>query len=105
MSNDITSPLESETTHETTTFDHFGRSWSVPTQRHLSHLKGLQHGFRQPAADPDVVVAEVMLGAEQFEALFDIDPSESELSEFVTAIAKAMGLGSSGNSGPSSPSS
>ena len=96
--NDSATPLEAETRWETTTFDHFDRTWTVPTKRHLSHLKKLQAGVNLPGADMDVVAAEVMLGPDQFAQLLEIDPSEPELSEFVGKIAKAMGLGKQGNS-------
>lgn len=91
-------PLEAETRHETTAFEHFDRTWTVPTQRHLSHIKKLQAGLNVRGADIDVVAAEVMLGPEQFAELLAVDPSEPELSEFVGKIAKAMGLGQQGNS-------
>jgi hypothetical protein len=100
-----TSPLEAETRHETTTFEHFGRDWSVPTKRHLSHVKRMRDEMRSGYSDVNLMVSEVMLGDEQFGDLLDIDPDEDALNEFVEALSKAMGLGSSGNSKPSSASS
>lgn len=99
------SGLEAETQHETATFEHFGREWSVPTKRHLSHIVRMRNALRTGFEDQNVLVAETMLGPDQFAALLGIDPDESALNGFVDAMASAMGLGNSGNSTPSSPSS
>lgn len=97
--------LESETQHDTTTFDCFGRSWTIPTKRHLSHIKAMRDEVRRGVNNYDLLAAEVMLDEKQFLELCDIDPDEDQLAEFATALAKAMGVQSSGNSGPSSTSS
>lgn len=97
--------LETETLYETTTFEHFDREWSVPTKRHLSHIKKMRDELRSGFADQNLLVAETMLSEEQFLALCDIDPDDDQLNDFVNAIAKAMGIGTSGNSRPSSTSS
>ena len=97
------SPLENETTGDTTTFEHFGRTWTVPTKRHLSHLRQMRDEMRRGPGSVDLMIAEVMLSPEQFLDLLDIDPDEDQLDEFTTRISEAMGL--SGNSSPSSTSS
>lgn len=100
-----TTSLEAETRFETTTFDHFDRAWTVPTKRHLSHITKMRDEIRAGAYDYNVLVAETMLSPEQFGELLKLDPDEGQLDDFVGEIAKAMGLGSSGNSQPSSASS
>lgn len=102
---ETTTPLEAETRFETTAFDHFGRSWTVPTKRHLSHIKAMTDALRTGVVDYNVLTAEVMLGPAQFLDLLAVDPDEEQLNAFVSQIAKAMGLGNSGNSAPSSTSS
>lgn len=98
--------LETETQHETTTtFEHFDREWTVPTKRHLSHIKKMRDEIRAGYSSYNLLVAETMLSEDQFLALCDVDPDEDALDEFVGALAEAMGLGNSGNSGPSSTSS
>lgn len=111
------SALDTETTSEFTTFEHFGRSWSIPTKRHASHVRALRDMLRLSAAvgGMDLTIAETFLSPEvsphnqqepdQFEALLDIDPTDDELDAFATAIGKAMGVGDKGNSSPSSTSS
>lgn len=91
-------PLEAETTIETTTFDHFGLTWTVPAKRHLSHIKKMRDEIRSGVYDYNVLVAETMLSAEDFDALMELNPAEDKLNEFVADLARAMGLGSSGNS-------
>lgn len=104
MSNDSTG-LEAETQHETTTFEHFGRQWTVPTRRHLSHIKRMRDEVRTGVGDYNLLMAETFLSEEQFLELCDVDPDEDALNEFVQQIAGALGLVKSGNSGPSSTSS
>lgn len=79
----------------TAQFEHFDQTWTVPTQRHLSHLVKMRDGMNNRYGDPDVVSAEVMLGDEQFTKLLEIDPTEDELADFVGKIAKALGVGGS----------
>lgn len=90
------SALEAESTTDTITFEHFGREWSVPAKRHLSHLKKLRDGIR--FSDPSMLIAETFLSAEQFDALLEIDPVEDDLDEFARVLSAAMGFGDSGNS-------
>lgn len=99
------SALENETLYDTTTFENLGREWTVPTKRHLSHLRKLRDDIRSGIGNIDLVIAETFLTADQFDALLEIDPDEDQLSEFTSAVSKAMGLGESGNSSPSSASS
>lgn len=99
------SALENETTRDTVEFDHFGRTWTVPAKRHLSHVKKMRDEMRSGIGDLDLMIAETFLSPEQFDALLDIDPDEDALDAFTSALSKAMGLGDSGNSSPSSASS
>lgn len=108
MSNDTsTNPtgLETETQHETTTFDHFDRTWTVPTRRHLSHIVKMRNEMRAGYSDYNLLVTETLLGEKQFLELCDVDPDEKALGQFVDAIASAMGVKNQGNSEPSSTSS
>lgn len=98
------SALENETLHETTTFEHFGRSWTVPTRRHLSHIKRMRDELKSGVGSVDLMLAETFLSADEFNALLEIDPDEVQLDEFTDQIAKALGTGGSGNSSPSSAS-
>lgn len=89
--------LQTETTHETTTFDHFGRSWTVPTRRHLSHLKKMRDELRR-GTDPNVMICEVFLPSKEFDELLKIDPTDDQLEEFTDLISAELGLKESGNS-------
>ena len=99
------SALENETLHDTTTFEFFDREWTVPTKRHLSHIKRMRDEMKAGVGTIDLMIAETFLSAEQFDDLLAIDPDEKALDEFTGRIAEVMGLGSSGNSKPSSASS
>ena len=99
------SALENETTSDTTTFEHFGREWTVPTRKHLSHIKKMRDEMRSGYGTVDLLIAETFLSDEQFADLLDIDPTEADLDAFTAKISAALGLGSSGNSRPSSSSS
>lgn len=96
------SALENEATGaETTTFEHFGREWTVPAQRHLSHLRRLRDEMRRGFANIDLILAETFLAEADLIELARIDPDEEALSAFGSEIAKAMGFGNSGNSSSS----
>ena len=99
------SALENETKHETTTFEFFDREWTIPTKRHLSHIKKMSDEVRQGYMSADLMIAETFLSADQFAALLEVDPDEAQLDEFTQRISDVMGLGNSGNSSPSSASS
>lgn len=99
------SALENETTADTTTFEAFGREWTVPTKRHLSHIKAMRDAMRVGYGGIDLMIAETFLSGDDFDALLDIDPDEDALDEFTTKISECLGLKSSGNSSPSSASS
>lgn len=99
------SPLEAETNFETVTFNFFARAWTVPAKRHFSHIKRMRDELQAGFQDYNVLTCETLLNTEQLSALAAIDPDEDQLNEFVGEIAKAMGLGGSGNSKPSSASS
>ena len=92
------SALENETLSETTTFEHFGREWSVPTKRHLSHLRKMRDAMNSGYGTVDLMIAETFLSDEDFGALCDIDPDEAQLDEFTQKISDSLGLGDSGNS-------
>lgn len=99
------SALENETRYETTTFEHFDRTWTVPTRKHLSHIVKMRDEIKAGVGDYDLLIAETFLSADEFAALLEIDPDDRQLDEFTTALSKAMGVGNSGNSSPSSASS
>jgi hypothetical protein len=99
------SALENEVTADTTTFEFFDREWTVPTRRHLSHIKRMRDEMRSGVGTWDLLIAETFLSPADFDALLDIDPDEDQFDEFTSTIAKSLGLGSSGNSSPSSASS
>lgn len=92
---DNSTPVENEATgRETVDFQHFGRTWTVPTKVRLSH----QRRLRQVGAYPNVAIVDTFLDADQIAALDEIDPTDSELDEFTDAIVAAMGLKNAGNS-------
>lgn len=92
------SALENEVTGDSTTFDHFGRSWTVPTRRHLRHLRRLQAGMNSNLASYAGLVAEVFLSEEDYDALCVLDPTEDDLKEFSNKIADSLGIRTLGNS-------
>jgi len=96
------SALENETNGETTTFEHFGRTWTVPTQRHLRHLKALTDETRRMGGLTQVFIVQTFLSEEEFADLLELDPGETRFEEFADKVAATVGVGSSGNSKPSS---
>lgn len=92
------SHLETETNHDTTTFRHFDREWTVPVRRHLSHLVQLRNGLSIFGANYNVVIAETFLGPQQFAELLELDPDEEALDGFTDVIARTLGLEVAGNS-------
>lgn len=108
------SAIDTEANSDFVTFEHFGRSWSIPTKRHASHVRALRDMFRVSSmvGGIDLTIAETFLSPgtsphnqqepDQFDALLELDPDDDALSEFATELGKAMGLGGSGNSSPSS---
>lgn len=92
------SALENETAGDTTTFEYFDREWTVPTKRHLSHIKQMTDGMRAGYGTIDLLIAEVFLSEDDFAALMTINPDEAQLADFTTQIADRLGLKSSGNS-------
>ena len=93
------SAASDEATRDTTEFEHFGRTWTVPSKARFTHMESLQ---RNPS---DVGIVHTFLDADQVKALRDIDPDADELDAFTDAIVAALGLKNSGNSSPSSASS
>lgn len=94
------SDLETEATAPdgTTTFEHFGRSWTVPVRRQHSHIRRLKQITRAEGGVNADDVAEVFLSPEDYEALAELNVYEDQLSEFSDEIARAMGVGDKGNS-------
>jgi len=91
--------IETETAGDTTTIEHYGHEWTVPTKRHLSHLRAMKAELRQGLQLTTDFLAELFLGPEQFAKLLEMNPVEGpELDEFGRKIAAALGLGDEGNS-------
>lgn len=86
------SALENETTKDEATFEHFGRTWRVPSKVRFTHREKLN------ANPTDVGIVYTFLDGEQIQALREIDPTDDELDKFTDAIAAATGLVSAGNS-------
>lgn len=93
----MSTPLENEVTRETVTFEHFGRTWTVPAKQRFSHIVAFREGFNY-YGNLDVAMCHAYLPADEFKALLDIDPEASELDGFTDAMSEAMGLKDSGNS-------
>lgn len=92
-------PAQAEVSgRKTVSFDHFGRTWTVPAKVRLSHMRAMQ------ANPTEVGIVDALLDDEQVAALDEIDPDDSELSAFTSAIERAMGY-SKGNSSASPASS
>jgi hypothetical protein len=94
------SDLDTETNAAdgTTTFDFLGESWTVPTKRHLSHIRAIKAEIRLGLVPGNDFLAELFLGAEQFETLLEIDPTEEQMVEFGNKLSAALGTGSAENS-------
>jgi hypothetical protein len=99
------SALENETTSDTATFEHFGKTWTVPTKKHHRHIRQVKEIARAEGGLDADDIAKVYLSPEQYAELVDLDVASDDLDAFATAIAKALGLGDSGNSQPSSATS
>lgn len=99
------SDLETETTTETTTFDHFGQTWTVPTRKHHRHVREAKAITRSEGFLDADDIARIYLSADEYERLCELDVPVDDLGEFANQIAKALGVGNSGNSEPSSTSS
>lgn len=85
----------------TTNVDCLGRTWTVPLKQRLTHKLEMRRAVNSRYLDFDVAICEVFLSAEDFAALVEIDPDEDQLSDLAKGIAKAMGVGDSGNSSTS----
>jgi hypothetical protein len=92
------SSLEHEATNTHPTFEHFGRSWTLPPALRYSHQRTMVR------FGGNLGIIEALLDDQQKDALEQIDPTVDELDEFTTAMAKAMGFGDAGNSEPSTTS-
>jgi hypothetical protein len=97
--------LDTETQGDTTTIEHFGREWTVPTKRHHKHIRQTKTVLRLYGNLDADDVAEIFLSAEDYQALLDLDVEHDELDAFSSKIAKALGMGDRGNSTPSPASS
>lgn len=97
--------IETETAGDTTTFDHFDKTWTIPVRRHHRHVKQIKAILRSEGYLDADDIASIYLSPEQYDDLVALDVDEAKLTEFSTALSKALGLGDSGNSAPSSLSS
>ena len=83
--------LDTETQGDTTTIEHFGREWTVPTKRHHTHIrktKAILRQFGQMDADD---VAEVFLSPEDYEThVAEALPNEQEKT-FIRDLMKEPG--------------
>lgn len=98
------SDIKSETLSDAASFDALGRSWSVPSKRHLSHILKLETRQEQGRPLTASFLIQTFLDADQWSDLVGLDPDEGQLEEFATEIAGALGVGEAGNSVPSSAS-
>lgn len=96
--------LETETTSDTTTFEQFGQTWTVPTRKQHSHIRAVKRILREEGGLDADDIAEVYLPPEEYAALCKLDVDEKALSKFANEIGKALGVGDSGNSEASSTS-
>jgi len=101
------SALEHEATDTPITFEHFGKTWTLPSSL---RAKDYQRFNRVVAAQTlrhmDLALAEAFLSREEFAVLVDeVNPDDQGLDEFGTKVSKALGFQGSGNSEPSSASS
>lgn len=87
-----TTPAQAEATGHAVTFEHFDRTWTVPTKVRLSHQRKLR---RDPS---NIGIVDAFLSADEIAALDEIDPTDEELDEFTDAMVEAMGLKNAGNS-------
>lgn len=93
------SALQTETQHDTTTFEHFDRTWTVPVKRHLSHVVRMRDEMKAGVGTMDLLIAETFLPAAEFRVLVEeVDPDDDAFDAFTSRIAEVMGLGNSGNS-------
>jgi hypothetical protein len=90
---------------ETTTFEHFGREWTVPTRQHHRQARQMKAVLRQFGELDADDVAEIFLSKEDYQALLELDVPTEELDPFSTKIAQALGMRETGNSSPSPASS
>jgi len=79
-------PAQSEATAETVEFEHFDRTWHVPSSARLSHQRTLR---RDPS---NIGIVDTFLSADEVEALDEIDPTVDELDEFTDVLLEAMGF-------------
>ena len=99
------SDLDHETNNATSTFEFFGREWTVPTRRHHVHIRRSKEILRSEGRIDADDIAAIYLSPEQYDELVDLDVDEDGLDEFATRIAESLGLVNSGNSAPSASSS
>ena len=92
----MSTPAEAEATHETTTFDHFGRSWTVPAKQRLSHMVAFRNELAR-SGNLDLAMCGAYLTNEQFADLLEIDPTADDLDAFTDDMAKALGFKTAGN--------
>ena len=93
----MSTPAEAEATAETTTFDHFGKTWTVPAKQRLSHMLAYRQALNY-YANVDLAMCHAYLTEEDMQALLKVDPTDDELDAFTDAMSKALGFGGTGNS-------
>lgn len=91
-------PLEAEATGDSTTFEKFGREWTVPTKQRHSHIITTKQILRAEGSVDADDITRIYLPDEEYAELLKLDVTSDDLSDMADEIAKAMGLSKSGNS-------
>lgn len=89
--------VKNETTDTPNTFEHFGKTWHVPSALRLSHRENFAAEYAR-TGNGDVAMCRAYLPADEMTELRKINPSDPELDAFTDAMAKALGFDSAGNS-------
>lgn len=88
--------VKNEVTDTANTFDHFGKTWHVPSSLRLSHREGFANEFAR-TGNGNVAMCRAYLSAGEMDALREIDPTDAELDAFTDSMAKALGFENAGN--------
>ena len=98
---------EHEATDTPNTFEHFGRTWTLPSGVRAKDIVRFNRVIgAQFLKQWDLALAEAFLPPEEYDALVnEVNPDDNGLDEFGNKISKALGFQGSGNSEPSSTSS
>lgn len=89
--------VKNEASDSRNAFEHFGKTWHVPSALRLSHRESFASEYAK-TGNTDVAMCRAYLSADEMNVLREIDPSDAELDEFTDAIARALGFKSAGNS-------